>query len=317
MSSAKVATSKIAITAGFILAVSPLLNSALALALGIAIALLLGNPFLAKTRKWVKPLLSTSIICLGAGMNLLVVAKAGMNGVVFTATSLALTMLAGHLLAKSFGIPSGIAILLNAGTAICGGSAIAAVSSALRSKEEEISVSLAVVFVLNAIGLVLFPPLGHALGLSENQFGIWAALAIHDTSSVVGATVQYGPHAAEIGTTIKLVRALWIIPLTILIAKFYKGSEGASAPRQYPWFILGFIAMAALVTWIPTLQPVGKWVEYAGRSLLKGTLFLIGSGLTVATLKKVGLKPLLHGVTLWVCVGAVSLAAIVAGFGGN
>jgi uncharacterized integral membrane protein (TIGR00698 family) len=315
MSKAKDNLARLAIIIGFFASLSPLLNSAAALGLGVAVALGLGNPFLPKTRKWIKPLLSTSIICLGFGMNLLVVAKAGMNGILFTASSLALTMLVGHLLAKAFTLPSGIAILLNAGTAICGGSAIAAVSSAIRAKEEEISVSLAVVFILNAIGLIIFPPLGHAVGLSENQFGVWAALAIHDTSSVVGATVQYGPHAAEIGTTVKLVRALWIIPLTILIAKFYKGSEGGSAPRQYPWFILGFIAAAAIVTWIPSLQPHGKWIESAGRSLLKGTLFFIGGGLTWATLQKVGIKPLLHGITLWILVGAASLAAVLSGLG--
>lgn len=301
-----------AIPLGFLFALTPWCSSALALALGVAIALSLGNPYQARTKKYVKPLLSTAIIGLGFGMNLGVILQAGMNGVLFTAVSLAVTILVGYGLGKILKTAPAISALLNVGTAICGGSAIAAASTAIRARDDETSISLAVVFLLNAVGLIIFPPLGRMFGLDESQFGVWAALAIHDTSSVVGAAAQYGPHALEVGTTVKLVRALWIIPVTFMIAKVYvsKDTDGARAKPAFPYFIIGFLLAAALVTWLPVLQGPGHWLEYAARRLLTATLFLIGAGMTRQTLKNVGLNPLVHGVLLWIFVASASLAAV-------
>ena len=304
---------KFAVPFGFVLALTPWLTSAWALALGAAIALTCGNPYIDYTRKWIKPLLSTAIVGLGAGMNLLVIARAGMNGVVFTVISLALTMLVGYWVGRLLKTPSTISVLLNVGTAICGGSAIAAVSSAIRAPDDETSVSLAVIFVLNAVGLLLFPPLGHFFGLDQAQFGLWAALAIHDTSSVVGATMQYGSQALEVGTTVKLVRALWIVPVTLLIGRFFVHAlqkDGQKSAPQYPWFILGFLGAAALVTWLPQLESLGQGVAGVSRHVMTATLFLIGTGMTQKTLKKVGLNPLIHGVLLWALVAGASLMAI-------
>jgi uncharacterized integral membrane protein (TIGR00698 family) len=202
------------------------------------------------------------------------------------------------------------------GTAICGGSAIAAVSPVIRAKDESTTVSLATVFLLNAVALVIFPPLGHWSGLDQRQFGLLSALAIHDTSSVVGSAMQYGPEALLVATTVKLARALWIVPVTLGFAFAWNRNAGkeatAKAPR--PWFILGFLTAAALVTWLPGLASAGKVVASIARGGLVVTLFLIGSGLTRATLRKVGVKPLVHGTALWVSVIAGTWGAIRLGW---
>ncbi len=198
------------------------------------------------------------------------------------------------------------------GTAICGASAIAAISSVIRAKDESISVSLGVVFILNAIALLFFPMIGQALGLTQDQFGWWAGLAIHDTSSVVGATMQYGERALEIGTTIKLARALWIIPLAILFAKFYPHEENKTdSPKQYPWFIAGFVLVSALVTALPVLQPYGQYAEMIAKKTMVAAIFLIGTGLTLATLKAVGAKTLFQGLGLWLFVSLTSLMVVM------
>lgn len=298
----------------FLISLHPAISSGIALLMGVVLALVVGNPYLAKTRKLTKPMLAYSIVGLGAGINLLLVLKAGLDGIAFTLVSLSLTLFVGLWIGRLFKTSREMSALINVGTAICGGSAIAAVSSVIRAKDESTSVSLGVVFILNAIALFIFPPLGHLFGLSENQFGIWGALAIHDTSSVVGATMQYGSHALEIGTTVKLVRALWIIPVSLLFARFFVHETEPQTPQAkpvFPWFIFGFVAMSALVTYFTDLQPLGHQVEWLARRTLVATLFLIGSGLTLATLKKVGMKTLLHGVTLWLIVGSASLAWIL------
>ncbi len=259
-------------------------------------------------------MLAWSIVGLGAGVNLMTVAKAGANGFVFTIVSLAVTLLLGFFIGRAFKTSREMSALINVGTAICGGSAIAAVSSAIRAKDESISVSLGVVFVLNAVALFVFPDLGHWFGLSQEQFGLWAALAIHDTSSVVGATLQYGEKALEIGTVVKLVRALWIVPVSFLFVWFFRTEVSraqSSQPRQYPWFIGGFVLMSAIFTFNEGLQDSGHQLEWLARRTLVATLFLIGSGLTLATLKKVGLKTFLHGICLWVLVAAASLLAVI------
>ncbi len=297
---------KILVPLGFLISLI-FLNSAVALFLGVLIAIIFGNPYLPKTRPLTKNLLAWSIVGLGAGMNFLSVIQAGSDGIVYTLVSLTLIMLVGTLLARVFKTSSEMGLLINVGTAICGGSAIAAVSSAINAKDESIAVSLGIVFILNAIALFIFPPLGHTFHLSSEQFGLWAALAIHDTSSVVGATMQFSQRALEVGSTIKLTRALWIIPLAFLCAKFYKKDEVKKKSAPIPWFIAGFILMSALVSSFPFLQPFGHQIEGIAKRTLVATLFLIGSGLTMSTIKNVGLKTFLHGFILWVLIVFASL----------
>lgn len=303
------------IPAGFLLSLFPIMSSGSALFLGVIIALVVGNPHIEKTRRMTKPMLAWSIVGLGAGVNLFMVLKAGFDGIAFTLISLSATLFLGYWVGKLFKTSREMSALINVGTAICGGSAIAAVSSVIRAKDESISISLGVVFILNAIALLIFPQMGHFFGLTQEQFGLWGALAIHDTSSVVGATMQYGERALEIGTTVKLVRAMWIIPVSLLFAKFFVKDEQSThqktMPRQHPWFIGGFVAMSALVTVFEVLQPMGHQIEWLAKRALVATLFLIGSGLTLGTLQKVGLKTLLHGVFLWIIVASASLLVIL------
>ncbi len=289
----------------------PSISAPVALITGMAIALSFGNPALDRTRAMTKKLLSLSIIALGAGMNLHEVARAGAKGALVTAASIALTMLVGAVIGRALKTPRDTSLLVTVGTAICGGSAIAAVSQAIRAKPQETSVALATVFVLNAIALFVFPAVGHAFGMTEPQFGLWSALAIHDTSSVVGATLQYGPRALEIGTTVKLTRALWIVPLAFAVsARRARDAEQRARPAP-PWFILGFVLMAALFTFWPAARPAGQFIEFIGRRGLVLTLFFIGAGLTRKTLQDVGFKPFLQGLILWVLVGVASLTSIL------
>jgi uncharacterized integral membrane protein (TIGR00698 family) len=283
--------------------------------MGVALAVIVGHPYLPYTRKLTKPLLAYSIVGLGAGMDLAVIGRAGLNGLLFTAVALSLTLLIGWWIGRLLRTSPDTAKLINVGTAICGGSAIAAVSSAIHAEDDETSIALGIVFILNACALLIFPLLGHAMHLTQTEFGLWCALAIHDTSSVVGATMQYGLRALQVGTTVKLVRALWIIPVTLIFAKLFsdRNSQTSARRRQYPWFILGFILTSAIVTWRPELQPVGHVVERFAKQMLVATLFLIGSSLTRATLQKVGLRPLIHGVLLWLIVAAANLIVVRLG----
>jgi uncharacterized integral membrane protein (TIGR00698 family) len=292
---------------------TPYVSSALALALGIAIACFFGNPYLETTRKITHRLLALSVVGLGAGMDLGVVGRVGLQGIGYTIVGIGTTLLLGSLLGKVLKTTRDTSILITVGTAICGGSAIAAVAPAIGAKHHEVSVSLGTVFLLNALALMIFPFVGHQLHLTETQFGLWSALAIHDTSSVVGAAMQYGQQALQIATTVKLARALWIVPVTLAIGFLIReaGTDGKPAQKpKRPWFILGFIAAAALVTWVPALQSAGHSVEWVARRTLVLTLFLIGANLTPATLKSVGVRPLLQGVLLWICVASGTLGAI-------
>jgi uncharacterized integral membrane protein (TIGR00698 family) len=280
---------------------------AVALLAGIALALALGNPFVRHTRRAAQRLLALSVVGLGAGMNLGAVAAAGAQGVLYTIGGIAICLTLGTLLARRLRVPRLTGALITIGTAICGGSAIAAVVPVLRPKEHETSVALATVFLLNAVALVAFPFIGHRVGLSDAQFGLWSALAIHDTSSVVGASVAWGGKAVEIATTVKLARALWIVPLTTGLALWQKRSQ---KEVRRPWFILGFLSAAALVTLVPSLAPVGQMVAAVARKALVATLFLIGANLTRESLARVGLRPLAMGVLLWMAMAALSLGAI-------
>jgi uncharacterized integral membrane protein (TIGR00698 family) len=312
--------SRVLIVIGAVACLHPSVSSAMALASGIAIALAVGNPFLATTRKMTQKLMAFSIVGLGAAMDLHVVAKVGFQGFSYTLIGILVAMLSGAFLTRRLKISGDTGLLISVGTSICGGSAIAAVSPAIEAKAEEISVALATVFCLNAVALMIFPPLGHYFGLSEHQFGLWAALGIHDTSSVVGATLQFGSEAVATGTTVKLARALWIVPLVWVILKIRERNknklitDASEKPKpKRPWFILGFIVMAAIVTYIPATQDVGGWIAIIARRGMVLALFFIGASLTRETLKKVGIRPLMLGILLWIIVGGGTLSAILAG----
>lgn len=300
---------------GFIFSLSPYSNSAQSLLLGAVLAIAFGNPYLDYSRKLTRPMLAWAIVGLGAGVNLPIVLKAGTSGIIFTLITLCITLALGTLLGRLCKLDRETSTLINVGTAICGGSAIAAVSSSVNAKNESTSVALGVVFLLNAVGLLIFPTLGHWLALSQSQFGWWGALAIHDTSSVVGATMQYGAESLEIGTTVKLARALWIIPVAILFSRFYSKDQShqARALTKIPWFIPGFLLVSALFTWAEDLHPYATHVDWIAKKVLIGTLFLIGSSLTAATLRNVGAKAFAHGLTLWILVASGNLAAILFG----
>jgi len=298
---------------------TPWMPPFLALAAGALVAISLGNPVAAKTGKVQRWMLAISVVGLGAGMNLNTVATVGLQGIGYTLAGIAFVLALGFALFKLLKADWQTATLIACGTAICGGSAIAAITPVIDAKPQSTSVALGTVFLLNALALLIFPFIGHAFSMTEAQFGLWSALAIHDTSSVVGAGLQYGPEALRIGTTVKLARALWIVPLALGISYMPLPTAEGDAPRwrkspKKPWFILGFIGMAALVTYIPALKAPGAYVETAARHCLVLTLFLIGCGLTLETLKAVGIRPLVMGVVLWVAAACVSLAAILSGF---
>lgn len=281
------------------------------------LALFFGNPYRHDLQKVTHHLLAFSVVGLGAGMNLRVVGQVGLEGVGYTIIGIFLTLTLGFLIGRFFKIHRDTSILISVGTAICGGSAIAAVAPVLKAKNQEVSVALGTVFLLNAVALVLFPPLGHFFSLTQHQFGLWCALAIHDTSSVVGAAMQYGSEALQIATTVKLARALWIVPVTFGIG-FLRARESTAqvgaAKTKKPWFILGFIIAAALVTWIPSLQPAGHVVEMLARHGLILTLFLIGSNLTKDTIQSVGFRPFVQGFGLWILMATGSLSALLLGW---
>lgn len=292
-----------------IFVVTPWASPPIALAVGLAFGLFLPHPYAKQTKSLSKTLLQVCVVGLGFGMNLHQVVRAGVSGFVYTALGIAATMALGLALGKMLKVADTNALLISVGTAICGGSAIAAVGPVAGAKDEEMSVSLGTVFILNSVALLVFPAIGLAVGLNESQFGLWAALAIHDTSSVVGASAKYGATALAVGTTVKLARALWIVPLTLGTA-FLKRRE---ARIQWPWFILFFCLAAVINTYLTAGAPVYPWIVKLARIGLTVTLFLIGCGISKATLKKVGARPLVQGVILWIVVGVLSLLLIRAG----
>jgi len=281
-----------------------------ALAIGLVFGLLFTNPFAAQARKSSRLLLQASVVGLGFGMNLHQVVHAGRSGFLYTMLGIAFTMTVGLGLGALLKVQRTPAYLISTGTAICGGSAIAAVGPVVGATDEEMAVSLGTVFVLNSVALLIFPVIGAALKLSQEQFGLWAALAIHDTSSVVGAAAKYGAVALAIGTTVKLARALWIVPVTLATAVIRK----TKATIQWPWFI-GFFCLAAVCnTYLAAGAAVYPWLSKAARIGMTVTLFLIGSGISVAMLKRVGHRPLLQGIFLWLLVSVTSLWLIRAGW---
>jgi uncharacterized integral membrane protein (TIGR00698 family) len=299
---------------GIILAASGLIGPPLALSLGLALGLTVEHPFPAESQRLSRFLLQAAVVCLGFGMNLGEVVHAGRSGFVYTALGITLALSLGVGLGKLFGVAGTQSLLISAGTAICGGSAIAAMSPVLEANEEEMAVSLGTVFVLNSVALLLFPTIGWALHLSQTQFGLWAALAIHDTSSVVGASEKFGATALAVGTTVKLARALWIVPVAIATASLRK----SNARVHWPWFILWFCLAAVAATYLPERLPqtaeAFRVLNRMGRSGLTVVLFLIGTGITRRTLKQVGVRPMLQGITLWVVIASLTLWAIRTGW---
>ena len=292
--------------AGLLFVLSPWASPPLALALGLVLGLTVSNPFRDHTRRSTTGLLQASVVGLGFGMNLHQVLKAGRSGFLYTALSISFALGVGLLLARALRVKPTAGFLISTGTAICGGSAIAAVGPVAGANEEEMSVALGTVFILNSVALLIFPWIGAALHLSQTQFGLWAALAIHDTSSVVGAAAKYGALALAVGTTVKLARALWIVPMCLGTAAVKR----SQARIQWPWFIGLFLLAAVANSFLPSEAAIFHGFYRLGIVGLTATLFLIGSTVSRGTLKTVGPRPLLQGVLLWIVVAITSLLMI-------
>ena len=283
-------------------------SPAVALFMGIALALTIGAPYPKANKKVSKYLLQAAVVGLGFGMNLHSALAAGREGMLFTIASVVGVMILGVTLGRLLKANPKNAYLISSGTAICGGSAIAAVSPIIDADENDTSLALATIFILNAIALFIFPPIGHALGLSEQQFGTWAAIAIHDTSSVVGAGAAYGQEALQVATTIKLTRALWIFPLALVSILVFR-SKGKKI--AIPWFILMFVGAMLLNTYLNIPQQISSTVVMLSKKALGVTLFLIGCGLSVGAIKKVGAKPLVLGILLWAIISVATLLVVM------
>lgn len=288
------------------LCLTPFLSPSMALVLGIIFAQLglKAEGF----KKHTSTALKASIVLMGFGMNLTEVISASKSGFLITAVSVLGVMLLGALLGKLFKVDSKTTTLISAGTAICGGSAIAAVAPVLRAKNTQISFSLAVIFILNALALVIFPPIGQLLHMGQETFGTWAAIAIHDTSSVVGAGATYGPKALEVATTVKLIRALWIIPLSLLIAFTQRGKGGGKI--QIPWFIGLFVLAIITAYFLPEWSETFNHLQWMGKKGMVMALFLIGSSISIADAREAGARSFALGITLWVIISVVSLLAL-------
>jgi uncharacterized integral membrane protein (TIGR00698 family) len=295
---------------GLILAASGLVSPPVALVGGILYGFTFIHPFHVEAKHLSKFLLQASVVGLGFGMDLAQVLRVGRSGFIYTACSISFAMLLGWALGRLLAVKQRTSFLITAGTAICGGSAIAAIAPITNASEEEIAVSLGTVFLLNSVALIAFPAIGSALHMTQTQFGLWAALAIHDTSSVVGATAKYGAVALAVGTTVKLARALWIVPLSVGTAMVNK----SKARIHWPWFILFFCLAAVANTYIHTFQAFYPNLKHLGVIGLTVTLFLIGTGLSKKTLQEVGVRPLLQGILLWIVVAVGSLALIRGGW---
>lgn len=292
--------------------VNTFITPPIALFVGLVFALTCGKAFPAFNKKMSKKLLQYSVIGLGFGMNLHASLASGAEGMAFTIVSVIGTMLIGWFIGrKVLKVERDTSYLISSGTAICGGSAIAAVGPVIKAKDTEMSVALGTIFILNAIALFIFPVIGHRLGMSQEQFGLWAAIAIHDTSSVVGAGAAYGEEALKIATTVKLTRALWIIPLALATSFIFK-AKGQKI--SIPYFILWFVVAMVINTYILNLSEtgimIGNFINGLARKALTLTLFFIGASLSIDTLKSVGIKPLIQGIFLWIAISLATLAYI-------
>lgn len=291
-----------------LLCLTPIISAPVALVMGFLLSLFFGNPYELTTQKLISKLLQISVVGLGFGMNAFSALKAGKEGFLFTVVSIISVLILGFIFTRFLKIDKITGYLISGGTAICGGSAIAAVSPIVKAKPNQISVALAVVFTLNSIALIIFPIIGHLLALSQQDFGLWCAIAIHDTSSVVGAASKYGAQALEVATTVKLARALWIIPLSFFSVMVFKNKE---TKIKIPLFIGYFIIAMLLNTYVPFVQTISPYIVTIAKAGLTLTLFLIGAGLTLKVIKTVGLKPLLLAVLLWIIISVGSLWFII------
>jgi uncharacterized integral membrane protein (TIGR00698 family) len=283
------------------------LSAGLSLMLGLLVGIFFIHPYPAPSKKITKYLLQVSIVGLGFGMNINQVMQAGRDGFMFTLITIGFAIGLGYILGRLFKVNHIIAYLISCGTAICGGSAIAAVSQVLKADEKEISVSIGIIFMLNAVALLIFPPLGHYFGLNEKQFGIWSAIAIHDTSSVVGAAAKYGNDALMIATTIKLARALWIVPLVLLTSFLFK-IKGSVA--SLPWFIVFFVIASVISTEFSFPKEVTLSIVSVAKAGFSITLFLIGCGISINAIKAVGVRPLVLGIVLWMVILTATLLIV-------
>ncbi|MGX5691192.1 YeiH family protein [Arcticibacter tournemirensis] len=287
----------------------PFMSPPLALLLGLIVAQTIEHPFLHLNHKVTNLLLKISVVGLGFGMNIFSAMRAGEEGLMFTVFSIISVLASGALLGRLMKIEKKTSFLISAGTAICGGSAIAALSPVVKAGEKQISIALGTIFVLNSIALFAFPAIGHFLHLTQNQFGLWCAIAIHDTSSVVGAASKYGAAALEVATTVKLTRALWIIPVAFATAYLFKDPH---AKIKIPYFIGLFVAAMLVNTYVPFIRPATPYLVGIAKAGLTLTLFLIGTGLSFSTIKSVGVKPLLEGLLLWVFISVAALWTVMA-----
>ncbi|WP_229747110.1 putative sulfate exporter family transporter [Mucilaginibacter galii] len=290
------------------LCLSPLVSPAIALLMGLIIAQCTGHPYLHLNHKATHILLQFSVVGLGFGMNVHSALQAGKEGILFTVASISCTLISGYLMGKWLGIEKKTSYLISAGTAICGGSAIAAISPVIKAEEKQISVALGCVFILNSVALFIFPVIGHHLHLSQSQFGLWCAIAIHDTSSVVGAASKYGPHALEVATTVKLARALWIIPVAFLSTFIFNNK---SKKISVPYFIGLFVLAMITNTYIHAVAGISHYMVAAAKAGLTLTLFLIGAGLSRQVLAAVGLKPMIQAIVLWIAISGSALYAVM------
>lgn len=296
-----------------LLTLLPIVNAPIALVTGVLFSILLGNPFVAQSGKISKKLLQYSIIGLGFGLNAVDAFQVSKDGFFITIATISLVFLLGFLFNRFLRMDKFTALLISSGTAICGGSAIAAVAPILKAKSGQISIAIGVVFILNALALLIFPFIGNLLELSQYQFGLWAAIAIHDTSSVVGAAELFGAEALKIATTVKLSRALWIIPVSLIISYFYNKTTKSSGVKV-PLFIFGFILAIVITTLLPQGAFIYQPVSAVARQLLVTTLFLIGTGISLPQIREVGTKSILYAIGLWVVVSVFSLLIIINNF---
>ncbi len=300
--------SKVIFIICILLCLTPFISPAVALLLGLLFAQFIGHPYLQYNQKATTLLLQVSVVGLGFGMNVHSAMQAGKEGILFTIASITCTLIFGTLMGKWLNIDKKTSYLISSGTAICGGSAIAAVSPVIKAEEKQISVALGCVFILNSIALFIFPVIGHYLNLSQTQFGLWCAIAIHDTSSVVGAASKYGAHALEVATTVKLARALWIIPVAFMSTFIFKNK---SKSISIPYFIGLFVLAMVANTYISAMPVISPYLVTIAKTGLTLTLFLIGAGLSRKVLLSVGFKPLLQGVTLWIAISVTALYAVM------
>ncbi|WP_259112370.1 YeiH family protein [Chryseobacterium sp. JUb7] len=291
-----------------VICLTPIVSSPIALLLGFILAIIIGNPFEKNLHQYIHLLLQISIVGLGFGLKLDEALEAGKSGLILTVISILTVMISGYFIGKLLKLERPLSYLISVGTAICGGSAIAATSPIIKPNTKQISLALAIIFTLNSIALFVYPAAGHFLNLTQEQFGLWCAVGIHDTSSVVGAAGKYGNEALKIATTVKLARALWVIPVSLITMIIFKNKE---SKIKIPWFIGYFILAILLNTYFPFFSAFSLGINVLAKSGLNLTLFFIGSTLSIQTLKTIGMKPLALAVFLWIFISAGSLVFIL------